>query len=853
MIDATRTQHSWIKAGRNPLKINALSLVFAMVLLSAIAWAEPVELSGKVVDEAGEPVSGASIMAYTMSRGWAGFEHMADAKSSDDGHFDISFERPPTRWSMYSLIVQHPEYGFTTLMQHEIDFGGKDAAKLELVLPKGGAVKGKVIDTAGKAVEGALVVPMVSTPRPDTAGGPMVLYPNEQLVSAVTDRTGAFTLDGLPEKATLVLGVRAAGYAGTVFGMGAVGRGLPQGDIKVGATDVNVELGPEAVVSGEVTFEEGGGAAGAVVRAMPDVGEQYDPAMVLTAMMLGPLEAKTDEAGKFTIAGLPAGKWALSVEYPDWTAAALHGIEVQEGATVGDQNIVLTKGVLISGKFVMAETGEPVPDGVVMIQSSPAQASPFTGSEPIYAKEDGTFSLRQPPGKVTLYGQAGESGGVSRENARQELDLEAGPDRTGLVFTVTPAVTFKGKVVDADGKPVEGAQIKSRRGMRDIVVSGSDGSFELSLAGRTPGEYEWIILEATHPDKPGQRGLLGKEFKSASDATGDIVLADTVKVTGRVVDVDGKPLAGATVTSHMHFGRMSTSDKTVTTGEDGKYEFTELVAGTTYWILATADGYGQDKCDQFIAREPREFPDLVLLVADQVIEGTVTDLDGDAAAGVQVYANSNSTGYRQAVTDEKGHFRLEGLVDDSIQINAYKNDDGNYVSGNAKAEAGDLDVEIVMGGQSRSPEDQAKQVLVGKEAPAIDAAHWIVGKAVSLADMKGKIVVLAFWDSSKEGDTLAPALKLLAEKHSDVAVVCVHVPTEDASRVKKNVEAAGLTCPVAVDKPDIDKKGKGATAVAYQVKKPPAVFIIDAEGNLAYQQVSLVALDQALGILKESK
>jgi hypothetical protein len=53
----------------------------------------------------------------------------------------------------------------------------------------------------------------------------------------------------------------------------------------------------------------------------------------------------------------------------------------------------------------------------------------------------------------------------------------------------------------------------------------------------------------------------------------------------------------------------------------------------------------------------------------------------------------------------------------------------------------------------------------------------------------------------------------------------------------------GVKFPAGIDKAG---KGHGATATAYKAKKLPAVYVIDGDGNVRYQDLPVGAVERAV-------
>jgi cytochrome c biogenesis protein CcmG/thiol:disulfide interchange protein DsbE len=99
------------------------------------------------------------------------------------------------------------------------------------------------------------------------------------------------------------------------------------------------------------------------------------------------------------------------------------------------------------------------------------------------------------------------------------------------------------------------------------------------------------------------------------------------------------------------------------------------------------------------------------------------------------------------------------------------------------------------------------------------------GQAYSLADLKGKPIVLNFWSSRcPHCATVVPYLQDFHTKHAAEGLVVLGVAGFDSeSALREKASSLGVTYPVAIS-PD--------TGRAYGVSGIPATYFIDREGNI---------------------
>jgi len=143
---------------------------------------------------------------------------------------------------------------------------------------------------------------------------------------------------------------------------------------------------------------------------------------------------------------------------------------------------------------------------------------------------------------------------------------------------------------------------------------------------------------------------------------------------------------------------------------------------------------------------------------------------------------------------------------------------------------------VLAGCQKEQPEEQGQTTT--EPAPAAKAPGFTLtsfdGNTVSLTDYKGKIVVLE-WFSNKcpfvqyhyeKANTMID----LAEKYKDKGVIWLAIDSTSYAtdqEIKDYAAAHNITYPILDDRP-------GKVGRAYDARTTPHMFIIDKDGNIAY-------------------
>ncbi|NTU84839.1 MAG: redoxin domain-containing protein [Chloroflexales bacterium] len=159
----------------------------------------------------------------------------------------------------------------------------------------------------------------------------------------------------------------------------------------------------------------------------------------------------------------------------------------------------------------------------------------------------------------------------------------------------------------------------------------------------------------------------------------------------------------------------------------------------------------------------------------------------------------------------------------------------------------------VLTGRNAEPQSQAMGE-VNRPAPAFTVPA-LAGGTVSLADYKGKVVLLNFWGTwcepcKRELPALQAAHRDLAD--AGLAVIGVNLTDDeqiqgrDQAAIKAYLEQYGVTYPVALDV-------QGDVTNAYRVFPLPTSFFIDGDGRIRYVHIGELTLDDVQARFTELK
>ncbi len=125
---------------------------------------------------------------------------------------------------------------------------------------------------------------------------------------------------------------------------------------------------------------------------------------------------------------------------------------------------------------------------------------------------------------------------------------------------------------------------------------------------------------------------------------------------------------------------------------------------------------------------------------------------------------------------------------------------------------------------------------MGQAPPPLPEKGWLNGDPMSWNQLRGKVVVLHFWDVGC--GPCMNELPFLAKWHEDsadtgVVVIGIHRPTTDLAAVRKKLAEFGAKYPVVIDLPATKPGGLGLLQDWFGVSMWPYTVLIDKGGKVA--------------------
>ena len=691
-------------------------------------------IAGRVVDEDGAPISGASLRASRASEGGGPMARMMsrgappvqrETWADEDGRFEL--EALPTG----RFDVKAASKGFAPRTVPGIEIGDEsEPPELTIELAPGERLQGLVLGLDEQPLEGAKIF------LQEDGGGRFRMRGmggnSDEEPDTIAGVDGWFSLFDLSADAPVSLRVERSGYVPEDLERVA----LPQKDFLV------VNLSPSSTVRGTAVDSEGTPVANASVELSRSSNMSMGGAVM---MMRSQEDTSSDADGAFVFEDVRPGSLSFKAVASGYKEAALNDVELEAGTDLEDLVLRLDPGATLTGTVRL-------PDG-----------RPAIGARVDRVREGGGFMRGMSgvstdgAGRYVLDGL--EPGDHSIEATHPEYpravrDVELKPGPNGLDLDLEGGQPVRGVVLSDEGKAVAGARVDlvepgrfwggfgaetgvdgtfSVDGVKDgrygvrVAASGyasSDPDLEIEVAGQpvegldlrlTRGgalvgsvegvseeDYARIDLQAIHQEG---RGFLGGtvdfegRFRIENAAEGRWELRGSIRESGRRAEAEvvlepGAPEAtvvltfggGLTLTGRARQGETPVRGAVVAlegvdvpdnawteTDNDGRFVLEGVEAGEYKLSLRQWDT-GMTYTETLNLDGDR---DLDLDIPTALVEGRVRDaVDGSPIAGVSLVLEGDASGAARifggygASSDQEGSFKIRNVTDGRWTLSA---------------------------------------------------------------------------------------------------------------------------------------------------------------------------------------
>lgn len=682
-----------------------------------------------VIDTGGGPVAGAEV--FVLGRqGYSGpYRRISEGSTDPAGR--VCLQWPTSEYDGF-LFAYKPGYAVGWSMIRSWN----PKHRIFLQFGRAAAIAGTVVNAAGEPVAGATV-----RVKPESSSefnfNSIQWEMDLPFLRTQTDLRGQFEFRVMSEDMTTDFYVTHPDYACYFTNAQSMAHGR---SYRPGQEGIAITLPAKCRVTGKVVDANRRGLEGVPIHARLMAGSADYRECFQTVSGAG---------GEFTLTHLPEDTFAILTGPPRgdqsrWPSmGCLVRTRPDKPALAG---VKVGKGFGVEFVVIDAETKRPIPDATVNIGWM--LPSEWDARYNATVPTDGMGCVILPcfEGTCSVSAWAKGYNGMWPTPARFEKNTKRVP------LFLHPEVSVRGRVQDAQGRPVSGIWVYPIPAMmKSYDLTNAGGEFTLQFQPTAKRVY--LLAQDT------ERNLCALAEVKEDQSEYTLQLQRGLIVKGRVVDEEGQPIAGALITHRCHVPYQSCwVGYQAITDHDGVYTLPSVPLTCdemTYSFDASATGYGTAEVKGLTTEgvaETYTVPDLKLAAADCCVEGVVVDEQGKPLANLPVFL-SGSRGSRWAnqvrltsVTDGEGRFFFEHVCKGPIQVQAGTQSSGGV--GVLQACGGDRDLKVVLHQRLVHPEHPS---MIGRtlEPLMFDL------KPVDPNEAEGKRVVVSFWSLGDETDQKA--------------------------------------------------------------------------------------------------
>jgi hypothetical protein len=576
-------------------------------------------VEGVVLDAAGHPVPVAAVsLRYTSSNG--DYVRPTHVLTDEAGRFRLRFQ-VVSRGTVRAMVVKRGlPFGMSTPLDvktHSID----------ITLPQGVALAGRVVGADGRPIAGVAVAPLVGMVSPEG------IPPAPVEAWATTGDDGRFA--GRMSEGSVAFAFTKEGYIGGQQAVSVVAETKP----------VEVTLVRAAHLAGRVVRKDGTPVADVPVAA-------------------GEISVVSAADGSFRVDGIVPGAQNLRF-------GADLGQQQRVTAPADDVRLVMPATRTIHGRVIDSATGSPV-EAFSLILEQGAEMDGHAFESPA-----GEFVLELPETVATI--------GAAAEGYAPATKVKINPSADPLVVSLTRGRVVRGHVTDEKGQPLSGVSLGEgvefqERG-ENLRKSGDDGTYEV-----TGLSLETDVVLEFHKDgfvRTQQRVKAGRD-----DVTVDVTLRRGVSVSGRVIDRSGTGVAEVEVTAVS--AAQGAQQVLARTGEGGEFRFDALDQARWDFNAARDDKLERGAVKDVDVEKVHELTITLDALPAATIFGHVSGLD-PAWTIRYVTANNLDGASKTTSIDAAGDYRIENAPAGIVDVSAVAGAQGinrQAKSGSAEVAAG---------------------------------------------------------------------------------------------------------------------------------------------------------------------
>jgi len=417
--------------------------------------------------------------------------------------------------------------------------------------------------------------------------------------------------------------------------------------VEAGKTTEVVIVAPKELpktVSGQILDEEGNPLANVMVKVRGKAN-----ATVSGIVPHAYADDPTDNEGRINFAVQDFGHYSLTIQVEGYEPAKVDGLVVGDEKVAPEFVVKLKRAKEVKGTVevqVLSANGSPM-KGVWVVPLKKQGEDPFEWDWQIergkFSDKDGLVRFNDLPAGNYIF--VGIPPSEKLPLAISQMVTVAGAEKVKMTLSFPATERIVGKLLDEKGNPIAGEFVSVWREEDPeerllgynlpIAVTKSDGSFVLE--NLPEGTYTISTsfgfpagLMTTWQRVYVRKGETEKVTVTVRSET------PTVSITGEVIDIDGKPVSGATVLINSEPMLRAVTD------ENGRFSFSELPAirfggPATYFVTVMKPGFASRS--ETVKIDDGKSPEVrLMLEPGALIEGQLVNEKGEPVGGMPVYA-----------------------------------------------------------------------------------------------------------------------------------------------------------------------------------------------------------------------
>ncbi|MEX0676700.1 MAG: redoxin family protein [Pirellulales bacterium] len=538
---------------------------------------------------------------------------------------------------------------------------------------------------------------------------------------------------------------------------------------------------------------------------------------------------------------------------------------------------------------VTDDSGQPVAGAVVRVMIAPGLTSGDSRIRTGTSDEQGNYAVAVPPGHAMCLAPEPPGGFFFTNVGLLQFSTTASQPAHTLDFKLERGVPlpleFESGLEAAASvylfrqAPTHFSYIRQTSNATSIIVTLPPDGGKISLAvldksfrplaqikiempeGFDPARVENITnsddARAEAVDAAGRKAVFHGASATAKDGQTTVrvkpgridAASRTVWITGRVVDSQDRPVAGAEVRfGHAGNGGSNSSSFATVSGADGGFALDAQVGSGAgketprFFLIVTRDGTAGAVTENAAIPAGKDTVEVapIKLAEGNSLRLRVVDEAGQPLEGAWIEPGEAYLSAANFVrTDGEGRCEARNLPAGVVRISArygslYYNEK-IVVDDQAAGDEITLRLKPLQQAQAQ-PEPIPEPPPLGAPAPEWSIVGWTDGKTRKLSDYRGKVVVLDFWgiwcSACLNGIGAEKVIEAKYADNPDVVFLGIHSGGADMAQVQALKRVKDWPLVTGIDEGPDTSEGK--TARAYGARGWPTTVIIDREGKIAY-------------------